>query len=376
MPGRRQKMRNPRGDATRNKNSRWPSGPRVSAGTLVSTGLFFAVFIGIAVVMDSYFILYIVIALYGAAVLVRFLRGQSLVPLIARGTDYSDSYRITGGQVSVEKDDATWVEPLSNYEGVFWHQETVRRGGFAGGRHRRQDVFQIIELRHRKDRVRDVNIYTSQETAGMRARWEEAARAFNLPSLRDPGDGHIVRREAGDLGKSLRDLARAGRLSTGFDKTRPTPRGVRWNQTGEVLELSLRKAVLPYVLIALPVALFALLVGNMVPADPLNTVIAIATPALLYALWVLVSYRIRVTPQAVTVGGNLGPLPLWRRSIPLDEIEEVLTGTAFLVWPTVLVESDRATLRAGPLSDESAQWVVEYLRSAIADAPRAGQSVR
>ena len=73
-----------------------------------------------------------------------------------------------------------WAEPLYNYEGVFWYEITVRRGDLRTHKHRRQDVFKIIELRHKDDENRNINLYTSQEEKGMRARWKEAAQRFDL----------------------------------------------------------------------------------------------------------------------------------------------------------------------------------------------------
>lgn len=418
------------------KGDRWPSGPQISLGTLIPAGIFFviifALLVGASVAMESYFVLSLLIGASVIVVVTRLIRGKSLVPLIA-GNDYRDNYIIEGGLVSVEMDGESWVEPLTEYEGVLWHEETVSRHR-AGGKSRRDSTFQIIELRHGKDRDRNVNIYTSLEAKGMRPRWEAAAGAFNLPALRDTGDGKILRRESGDLNKTLRQLAHEGRLDRildvgpqgenddvpdmrqqhelgpqtmrarradatnafspkfanevdpsthprpasvsgphrwdqHFKSGTPVPNGARWQCIGDVLDIRLRKAVFPYLLAGFPAAFFAAVVGYMVPADPFNTVTVIGSLALLYWLWVSISFRILVTPQYVKVSRWLGPIPLSRKTVPLDEIEEVLVGQAFLSSAAVLMESDSTLMQISPLSDKSADWLSWFLRAAILTAP-------
>lgn len=402
-------------------NSRWPSGPQVSIGTLVSNGIFLLIFIALAIVMDNYIIPAIAGGIFAIVAVFRFMRGKSPVSLVAQGQDYSDTYTIQNGEVTVERDGKTWREPLSSYRGVLWYVVTTRRGDRSISKHRRRHTYQTVELRHSKDRDRDVNIYTSQELPGMRARWEEASRSFGLPALRDMGDGRILRREPEDFDKSLRDLAREGRLEPVFEslvseqsekrlgnvvegqgvrsllrpgpyttharwadamnaynpdfsrsvlsEDTPRPPGVRWKHMGDTLEIKVRKALLPGLLWALPIILFALFGAYIIPVDPLIKLRVIAVPWLLFLLWILIGFRIRITPQHVTVGTHLGPIPLWRRTIPLDEVEEVLIGEDVVGSAAVLVESDRASLRAGPLPDQSAQWLVHFLRQAIASAP-------
>lgn len=401
-------------------SSRWPAGPQVSLGTFVSNGIFLALFMIAAYAMGNYLIPAIALGLFVIVSLYRLLRGASPASLVAQGTDYNDTYQIEGGIVKVEKDGTSWQEPFANYDGVLWRVETLNQRRPRSSRRHRQSTFQIIELRHNKDRRRNVNIYASQELPGMRARWEESARAFNLPALRDLGDGRIISRNPEDLDKSLRELARMGRLNPTFvekssgmpqtpsgviegqgvrsllqsgpytkqtlwadamsasgsttshtlsSKNAPLPSGVRWKHDGDILDIRARKAILPYLLWAAPITALSLFVGYMVPADPFNIMLAFAAPALLLAVWLMVGFRIRVSPDKVSTTTQLGPIPLWHKSVVLDEIEEVLIGQDLFASGAVLVESDNASLKIGPLPDLSAQWLAHFLRQAIACAP-------
>jgi hypothetical protein len=123
------------------------------------------------------------------------MRGNLQAPQSTPGDGSSDNYRIVNGQVHVKTSGKTWSKPLSSYEGVLWREE---RSGSSRRRH--SYISRVIELRHGTTRAFDVNLYTSREVASVRARWEEAARAFNLPALRDLGDGNVLRREVEDIG--------------------------------------------------------------------------------------------------------------------------------------------------------------------------------
>lgn len=351
-------------------------------------------------------------------------------------TQQGENYKVEGGLVSSEKDGKSWTEPLANYDGVLWHEETVSRHHRSGGKRRRNSVFQIIELRHNNNHARNLILYNAVETKGVRALWEQSARDFNLPALRNMGDGKILRREPEDLDKSLRQLGREGKLDCILDagpkakddgipdlrpqedldpetirermadaaraftaisaneirpsdyrrsapdgvshnwdqyfKTEaPVPTGMSWQYVGETLDIRVRKSVIPYILAGIPAALFTMFVGYMVPAEPFNTVVVISLLGLLYWLWISISYRVVVTSKYVRVSRWLGPVPLFFKTIPLDEIEEIVIGQAFLSSASILVESDRRSLRVAPLSDEGAEWLSWFLRAAIVTAPEA-----
>jgi hypothetical protein len=354
---------------TATKINRWPSGPQIYGGSLLSTGVFFAAFIGLAFLMDSFLILYLVLFIFAVSILIRIVRGKSLVGLISCGEDYQDNFQIKAGKVHCEKDGVAWQEDLANYQDVYWQVKTVKRKLRAGGRHRRNDVFQILQLRHSKDHTLDVNIYTSQEEQGMRGRWQEAAIAFDLPALRDMGDGAILRREAVDIGKSLRALADEGSLTGNMNTKLPPPSGVTWYSQEDLVVVHFRKTIVPYVLVALVPVLFAVLVGFMVPADPFLTTMVIALPCVFYGLWLLISYRIKITPDTFSIYHQIGPVPLWRSRLTAEDIEDVVIGSAVLSWAAVLVEGSRKSLRMQPLSDPVAKWLAHFLRSAIASTP-------
>jgi hypothetical protein len=365
---------------TNKKNSKVsaPSGLLFSLSSII--GVVGSVFIvGLAIYSDNLILSAFVVVFFIVPAVKRFVRGKSKLPLSKQGEGTSDNYSVDNGVVEVRKGGFVWRKPLSDYEGVLRRKET-RQSSIRFRRRSRSTTRQIIELRHRNDRAFDVNIYTSLEDVGVRARWEEAAQEFNLPALRDLGDGNLLRREPGDIGKSLQELASEDGLDTSFAIDAPVPPGAGWTHNGEFLEVDQRRAPWRCFLITIPFLLFYALVGYNLPFGvlfgnndpamlPLFRAIVYVPAILLVGLWILISFQIRVTPSEVTVTGRLGPIPLWRQALALGEVEEVLVDPSLIVWDTVLIESISSTLRVWPLNETSAQWLAQFLRSAIANAP-------
>lgn len=335
--------------------------------------------VGLAIYSDNFIVSGFVVVFLIIPAVKRFAQGKSKLPLSEQGEGISDDYTVDNGVVEVRKDGVVWSKPLSDYEGVLRREETSHSHRHSR-RHSHSTTRQIIELRHCTDRAFDVNIYTSLEDVGVRARWEEAAQNLNLPALRDLGDGDFLRREPGDVGKSLQELAGEDGLDVSFSGNAPVPPSVNWTRNGRVLQVDQQRARWRCFMITIPFLLFYALVGYNLPFGilfgnnnaamlPLFRVIVYVPAVLIAGLWVLISYRIHVTPNDVTVTGRLGPIPLWRHALPLNEVEEVLVGPSLIVWHTVLVESISSTLRVWPLNEKSAQWLAQFLRSAIANAP-------
>ena len=94
-------------------------------------------------------------------------------------------------------------EPLSNYIGVRLRVLFVQSGLFNKNRY-------IIDLYH-QDSNKIVPLYISTSNKNIRKIWEDYAKTFNLPTL-SIGDRGLVERECADLDKSLKDLAKEGKL--------------------------------------------------------------------------------------------------------------------------------------------------------------------
>ena len=113
----------------------------------------------------------------------------------------------------------TWSLPYKAFKGVLYREELRRRRNTGSG------IFQVIELLHEK-RNRCVLLYVCRTAEVPRDRWEGYARRLGLPALEIGTEG-INARAAGDLDKSLKDLAAEGKVNAAFDLTAAIPRGLR-----------------------------------------------------------------------------------------------------------------------------------------------------
>ena len=113
----------------------------------------------------------------------------------------------------------TWSLPYKAFKGVLYREELRRR------RNRGSHIFQVIELLHEK-RNRCVLLYVCRTAEVPRDRWEGYARRLGLPALEIGAEG-INARAAGDLDKSLKDLAAEGKVNAAFDLAAAIPRGLR-----------------------------------------------------------------------------------------------------------------------------------------------------
>ena len=335
-----------------------------------------------------------------------------------------DHYIIEDGRVSKDLDGESWVEPLANYQGVCWRQQVARRRQLSSLKKRRDDLYQEIDLRHLTDPKRDIHLYRSTSFKGVRARWQNFAKNFKLPALREMNDGCFLRRFPSELNMTLRELARSGKwvgVADAFPRSgedqiaeyssqslkkqklndpnssisleseakhdlgakldRPDseasswdpyftpkaapPAGVCFHYSDGILKIYQRQALYPYLLIGIPALLFGLFVGFMVPADPVNTVMVIGSLCLLYALWISTSFRIVITPTQLKMGRCCWRVPLTCRRMLLEGIEEILTTPGPCFSAAIQVESERKVMRVSPLSDRNARWLLGFVRFSI-----------
>jgi len=127
-----------------------------------------------------------------------------------------------------------WSEPVKHYQGVVYRSEYHR-----GSRNSPSYTLYIVELHHENQRKR-VKLLQSRSEAGVRALWAEGCRLLGLPALEQEGKTLVVR-EAGDLGKSVRERAREGRLAVAFDPAVRPPRRLSLSVQGETLRVAINK---------------------------------------------------------------------------------------------------------------------------------------
>jgi len=126
----------------------------------------------------------------------------------------------------------TWSEPLRNYKGVVYRSEY-----HAGSRNSPSYTLYIVELHHANPGKR-VKLRQSRTEAGVRGLWAESCRLLGLPALEKVGED-LVEHEAGDLGKSVRERAREGRLVVAFDPTTHPPPGLAVAVRGATLRVAI-----------------------------------------------------------------------------------------------------------------------------------------
>ena len=120
----------------------------------------------------------------------------------------------------------TWSLPYEAFKGVLYREELLRRQNAGLQRQNTgSGIFQVIELLHEK-RNRCVLLYVCRTAEVPRDRWEGYARRLGLPALEIGAEG-INARAAGDLDKSLKDLAAEGKVDAAFDLAAAVPRGLR-----------------------------------------------------------------------------------------------------------------------------------------------------
>ncbi len=125
-----------------------------------------------------------------------------------------------------------WTEPLQRYPGIL--QRTERR---SGGKNSSSYTLHIVELHHEEKKKR-ITLYESRSPNGFRKIWEDYCRQLNKPAL-EGGKGNMVSRAVEDLDKSVRDLAREGKLEVDFDSRKPPPAGFDLRVDSDQLRVTL-----------------------------------------------------------------------------------------------------------------------------------------
>lgn len=252
-----------------------------------------------------------------------------------------------------------WRSPLSAFTGV-----RSRREYHSGSDNSPSYTLYLVELLH-SDPKKTVRLYESRGEAGHRRIWEDACRALGLPAVE--GDGaNLVLRAAGDLDKSVKDLAREGKLHVEFDPAKAPPPGLSLKVDGHYLELSVKTrnpGSLLGLLIALIVPGIFIYVGFFVKGVPVFFGIVGLIFMLIFGggmLWTLLTTeQIRVAKDEIHVRRLTPWGPMSGTRLDCRRIEVVRIGKKDEQGEEgVLIESDAGiTLVGSGLPDADLEWL-------------------
>jgi len=266
----------------------------------------------------------------------------------------------------------SWIEALSAYEGVLWHEELVSTAQTGGGS--RTTRYRILDLKHRTKPERTVRLLYHPGETGVRAAWEAAAGALGLPALRQLDDGQTIRREAADLDKNLRQMVEEGRVEAARPASTLPPEGITWSPN-EPQQARVRQPegfLRMGFFIAVGLALFGGVMGVIL--ETWGPAILLIPVVVMYANWKWGHYRVGLIDGQIAVKRLIGGLTLRTRRLLPAEIEQIWTEndekvpTAYTMQ-RLMVESDALSVRMSPLTPEMAGWLQSFLQRLIVEAP-------
>lgn len=264
-----------------------------------------------------------------------------------------------------------WTEPLDAYEGVLWREEIRRSSNSSGGSSSYRVYF--LDLKHARNPERTVPLLFRRKEEGLRGCWEGAAAALNLPALRELDNGEVIRREAADVDKSLRQLAREGRREVPEDSFTLPPADVTWQAeaplTATVRPPEIVRRGMLYISFIFPVlgAIVALVEWTPWP------LLTLLVPPAAYIWREHANYLVELVDGRLRIVSRLGSIGLARTTFPVDDVEVVRKekrgklGSA-MDLTTVIVESDRETRKVSGLSSESADWLYRFIHVLVVEA--------
>ena len=267
-----------------------------------------------------------------------------------------------------------WREPVSAYQGVMRSTRRVKTKNSSY-------TLYMVDLVHERDSDRNINLYTDTSESGLRGKWESFAQRLNLPAL-DEGEDGMVRREAGDLDKSVAELIGEGKVEIDYESLSRPARGVAVHFEGDVTVITRTGPANPwwgsligvlFPLIFVGVALFApdmpafarWLFGGMGALFEVIFVIGVLTD-------LLSRQRLRVGPAGVWVNRAWANSETKGERIEAADIETVtLARKSDGGRPAVQIASDRDKLKFGAgLPRRSLEFVMNTILAKIAETER------
>jgi len=225
-----------------------------------------------------------------------------------------------------------WTEPMSAYDGVLARQER-----HSGGENSQSYTLHILELRHNSDKKRNARLYCSRKSEGFRAKQEHYGRLLNMPVLIETATG-IEERRPEDLDKSVRQRVAEGSMKVTFDPSaKPPGKRLQTRIEGDRLVISTGLFSLKWLALVVPILVSAMVAAGVIgavvgkPAVALS-VVAVAIPiCALVAVAALLARKVRqelrISPSEVATRWVLPWRTVAERSVPADDVEDVLIQT-------------------------------------------------
>lgn len=277
-----------------------------------------------------------------------------------------------------------WSAPLTDYDGVRWRRIRTHDGD-SQEESRSLDIH-VIELAH-DDPDRCVPLRVERTRGdGPRAEWEGFVRQIGLPAI-DARDGVQTVRAAEDVDKSVRELAREGKIDGGWDD-RPSPETIEVTHLGEASEpdsqairITLHVPPVPRVIgYALYAVAGVFLISGLWDLDFGAVLFAVVFGGLPWLInWFGAQRPPQLTLTRQTVSYTDRMVDTRSFTLPSDEIESVHVARApvgqVLGRPIhmnageLVLSSDRGEKRIGnELSGAALVYLRDLVRSALANA--------
>ncbi len=266
-----------------------------------------------------------------------------------------------------------WREPLTAFQGVMRHKRRVRTKN-------RSYTLYMVDLQHRDDE-RTINLYTDTSDRGFREIWEDYARRLRLPAFEE-GDAGMVRREAGDLDKTVSQLIGEGKVDVDYEALTRRARGLAVSFEGDTVVITRTGPQNSWwgSLIAVLFPLLFVGAGFFAPDLPLAGRIVFAGVGMLFEILFVIGVvqdlttrrRLRVGPDGVRVNRVGGRGETEGKRMPLDAIESVsMARTGRGRRPAVIMAGDAASLDFGAgLPRPSLDFVLNTILAKIAESAR------
>lgn len=256
-----------------------------------------------------------------------------------------------------------WSEALTAFPGIRYRSEY-----HSGGENSPSYTLYIVELVH-ADPKKAVRLYEARAEVGVRGIWEDACRTLNRPAVEGEGASLVIR-AVEDLNKSVKELAREGKLHVEIDLSRTPPAGLSLRVDGTVLEITIqarRYAGMAGALIGFVVSGVFVYVGFFIRGAPiffglLGSVIMLVVLASL--VWMLITQeQIRLAKDELHLRRRTPWGPTTGIRISAASVETVRVGRKENQGGTgILVETDAGTT---PLGVGLSSGCLEWLRNCI-----------
>jgi hypothetical protein len=266
-----------------------------------------------------------------------------------------------------------WREPLSAYQGVMRHSRRVRTRNSSY-------TLYMIDLVH-PDSDRRINLYTDTSDSRLREKWEAFARRLGLPAL-EKGEGGMVRREAGDLDKSVGELIDEGKVEIDYDTLSRPAKGLAVAFEGDIVVLTRTGPANAWWGSLIAVLFPLIFIGVAVYAPDMPVFMRYLFGGLgalfevLFVIGVLVDLlsrqRLRVGPDCVRVNRAYSASESKGKRIDAGDIETVTVARKSSgSRPSLAVASDRESLNfGGGLPGASLEFAMNTVLAKIAETRR------